>query len=99
MTSSLGRDFLCAQRHVVDANIIDQTEEEGAGAHHQQPVYWRIAGRAGKNQWRRRPQNHLDLPFIAGIMKEVWPGGVAEVFECDIPNQHDFEDTCLAGRL
>lgn len=48
VTSSLGRDFLCAQRHVVDANIIDQAGEEGAGAHHQQPVYWQIADRAGK---------------------------------------------------
>jgi len=62
-------------------------------------VYWRIAGRAGKNQWRRRPQNLLDLPFIDGTMKEVWPGGVAEVFECDILSQDDSEDTYLAGNL
>jgi len=32
-------------------------------------------------------------------MKEVWPGGVAEVFECYIPSQHDSEDTYLAGKF
>jgi len=29
-------------------NVIDQAGEEDAGANYKQPMYWRIAGRAGK---------------------------------------------------
>ena len=84
---------------VVDANVVNQVGEEGVGADRQQPVYWRIVGHIGNNQWRRRPKKLLDLPFIASTMKEVWPGGAVEMFECDILSPHDSEDTYLTGRL
>ena len=48
MSLFLFHKLLFFHRPVVDANVIDQAGEEDAGANYKQPMYWRIAGRAGK---------------------------------------------------